>query len=496
MQNHKGFRRFICVTVLCALLMVSMGRATRVSAVGTTAAIAGTAFILTGAVYLSYIALTNGQVAMPLADDMHEWLGSIGRKVSQYPSGAEAYQDIYQGLLKDPIANVIDGVWTWTQDRIKSFVNDFSDTRINQDIVSYTQQLPLVPPALPYNYNLTLKLPSTIYWYGVNTIDQFIAQGWNIIDNNGLRFLYKYGDTGYIINTTLDGVYRNAYKPWASYGNYYFIQQYVNGSWVDVNLSSTTVGNSIATRGGQTGYLIPAFNGSYDLILSDYNSAYDLGSVWSYPALIDSPLYNYITGETTEVIPQESTEVVRTPQWLDPDNENRPIIPWVHIPDIPTGVPVPPNYTGPPQWGFPLAELLDLLEELAEGLMEIDAIARLINEFAGQHGDNYYLEYNDGDINYYTYYQPTIFDNDTEYVTYNIDVSEQQDIIPVDLNIISLYTHNNYLDEVKEAARSFGSAIGEYVAFWHNCDPVVTYTILGSFILILIGAFIGKWGHS
>lgn len=68
--------------------------------------------------------------------------------------------------------------------------------------------------------------------------------------------------------------------------------------------------------------------------------------------------------------------------------------------------------------------------------------------------------------------------------------------LPVNLNDIQIYTDNEYLDIVKQRALQASETIGEYVAFWHNCDSELVYAILGSFIVILIGAFIGKWGHS
>lgn len=483
MKNHNGFRRFICVTVLCALLMVSMGRATRVSAVGTSAAIAGTAFILTGAVYLSYVVLTQGEMVLPAAEEMHNWLGGIGKKVSQYPSGAAAYQDIYQGLLRDPTANVIDGVWTWTQDRIKSFVNDFSDTRIISDILSYDELLDVVQPYNGFTYNLVFLAPAPVVGYNQQPLALY-----GPLSPIGSNMMITEGVTGAATIQPIDISYE--LRNFKDLNGSYYIQYLSDIGWVNYNQ---------AIHYGYRGSSQYLFSSAESLDFAQYFATYSEPSVTygahDYPLLPYKPIYDAQTGEYVEM---DEPVVVRNnlPSWVDPDNENRPIVPWVPIPDIPTGVPVPPGYTGSPQWGFPLQDLLDLLEELARGLINIGAIGELINQFAGQHGDNYYLEYNDGDTYYYTYYQPTIFDNDTQYITYNIDISEQEEVIPVDLNTISLYTKNEYLDAVKQSARHFGDAIGEYVAFWHNSDYTLTYTILGGFVLILIGAFIGKWGHS
>lgn len=79
----------------------------------------------------------------------------------------------------------------------------------------------------------------------------------------------------------------------------------------------------------------------------------------------------------------------------------------------------------------------------------------------------------------------------------NISIETQRDPeLPVNLNDIELYTDNEFLTVVKQRSLQASETIGEYVAFWHNCDPELVYAILGSFIIILIGAFIGKWGHS
>lgn len=68
--------------------------------------------------------------------------------------------------------------------------------------------------------------------------------------------------------------------------------------------------------------------------------------------------------------------------------------------------------------------------------------------------------------------------------------------IPVNLNDIAVYTENDYLVQLKEHAHDFSDTIGSYVAFWHNVDYEFVYTVLGGVIIVMIGAFIGKWGHS
>lgn len=68
--------------------------------------------------------------------------------------------------------------------------------------------------------------------------------------------------------------------------------------------------------------------------------------------------------------------------------------------------------------------------------------------------------------------------------------------IPVNLNDIAELTDNTYLDSIKDHSRNFGESIGEWFVFWHNCDTELVYVFFGSVIVILVGAFIGKWGHS
>lgn len=68
--------------------------------------------------------------------------------------------------------------------------------------------------------------------------------------------------------------------------------------------------------------------------------------------------------------------------------------------------------------------------------------------------------------------------------------------VPVDLNDIAELTENTYLERIKEHARNAGDIFANYVAFWHNCDSDLVYTMFGAVILVLVGAFVGKWGHS
>lgn len=85
-------------------------------------------------------------------------------------------------------------------------------------------------------------------------------------------------------------------------------------------------------------------------------------------------------------------------------------------------------------------------------------------------------------------------------VNVSVDLTPITDLLApplqVNLNDIDFYTDNDYLTEIKQRSQKFGETLGEYFVFWHNSDPMTVYVIFGSVIVILIGAFIGKWGHS
>lgn len=492
MIKNKTFIKFIMVALLCTFLTFNVGKVTHVSAAfSSVAAVAGTAFILTGAVYLSYIALTHGEMVLPAAGELHNYLGDIGRKVSQYSSGAAAYQDIYQGLSRDPLAGFIDGVWTWTQDRLKSFANDFSDTRINNDILSYDVDVDTyytISTSYDYSSMNILPAPSNVMYNGnLMSLDEFISQGLDVVFSYGAKIIRSLsGNNYYIVGTNITEPVRNYL-----YQGFYYPQKFVNNQWVDA--SGLFYSAYVYYSGNRVGNITNAFSPDYYLYTSGVGYDFYFGAS-AFPVFSQADIYD---SETGEIIPAEVISPVKTvsPQWIDPDNDNRPIIPWVPIPQLPANVTPPTGYIQP-QWGFNLQDLLDLLEDLAGRLIDIGGIAALINEFAGLHGDNYYLEYNDGDINYYTYYQPVVYDNDNEYITYNIDVSEVDKELPVDLNTIQLYTNNRYIEAAKSAALNGGSLLRDFVVFWYDVDSMIVYVIFGSAIVTLIAAFIGKWGHS
>lgn len=89
---------------------------------------------------------------------------------------------------------------------------------------------------------------------------------------------------------------------------------------------------------------------------------------------------------------------------------------------------------------------------------------------------------------------------DPKLIRITTDILEEIQVInppiPVNLNDFEIYTQNDYLNEIKERSTKFGETIGEYFVFWHNSDPVTLYVMLGSVVVVLLGAFVGKLGHS
>lgn len=89
---------------------------------------------------------------------------------------------------------------------------------------------------------------------------------------------------------------------------------------------------------------------------------------------------------------------------------------------------------------------------------------------------------------------------DPKLIRVTTDILEEIQILnpplPVNLNDFDIYTKNEYLEEIKDRSEKFGEAIGEYFVFWHNSDPVTVYVLFGSIVVILLGAFVGKLGHS
>lgn len=114
-----------------------------------------------------------------------------------------------------------------------------------------------------------------------------------------------------------------------------------------------------------------------------------------------------------------------------------------------------------------------------------------------------------GDLVNYVYVHQPVWDNIYDItgnlvlpdsIKVSVDLTPITDLLvpplPVNMNDIAELTENTYLERVKEHARNAGDIFANYVAFWHNCDSDLVYTMFGAVILVLVGAFVGKWGHS
>lgn len=491
-MRNNFFIKTICVILMTALLTFSVGRASRVYAIGTSvAAIAGTAFVATGLIYVSYLALTGASISVPRSADLYNWLDGIGHKVAQYPSGQAAYQEMYEYYaFNEPVSNFIDGVWTWTEDKLKAFINDFCSVGIIGDIVgSYQSTAPLAD----FDYSsIIIDLPSDIYIGGFDgpyTLNQLLSNGYSFIYSQGYRFITT--PTHYIQFWSSEYPVRNIRTRYGS-SYVYSIQQFINNTWVTPSRIPATVA-TVFRNGSFVGYLY-----GVNATRLNIDSGYAGFPIYQtdFPQLVDMEIYDSSTGELIPAL--DETQYLNHPNWNNNDDDNMPIVPWVPIPELPSTVPTPSGYNGISQWGFNLDDLLDQLASLSNSLLTLGAIAELINDFAGLHGDQYYIEYNDGDTNYFTYYQPAnTYNYDDYYVTnYNIDVSDIDEHLPVDLNTISLYTNNTYVDTVKSSSQKGSTILRDFFVFWHDVDAEIVYVLFGCAIVTLVGAFIGKWGHS
>lgn len=491
-MRNKIFTKIIITTLLVTFLTFNVGRVTRVSAVGTVATVAGTALLATGVIYMSYLALTGAQMRIPVANDIELWLKDIGTKVVQYPSGSATYKEMYEYYsIHDPISNVIDGVWSWTEDKLKSFANDFADTRIIDNIVSYESSISTYwQAANGYEYDLTV-IPDYISGNSdTDTFEYYESIGFSFAAVTGPKYVVAMSDgTVSFSNLVNDLEVRN----YLTSDNTYMAQYYNGSAWVD--LGNYTGSSYTITRDSNTYFLNVFAARPYWYVMATSPVSYTVTSSieYAYPFFPDELIYDSVNDEYLPLVEVSDTQN-NLPSWIDPDNDNRPVIPWVPIPDLPTSIDVPSGYTGLDQWGFNLEDLLDNLSELGESIFDLAVLKELINSFAGLHGDDYYLYYDNGDTNYFTYYQPTIYEGD--YITYNYDISEHEDVMPVNLNEIQLYTDNRYLEQIKESAVAGSSMLRDLAVFWHDVDPEITYIVLGCCILVLIGAFTGKLGHS
>lgn len=138
------------------------------------------------------------------------------------------------------------------------------------------------------------------------------------------------------------------------------------------------------------------------------------------------------------------------------------------------------------------------------------SVSDVMNQYYQQVENDYLFDLRGlmGDLVNYVYLNP-IWDNiydiigtlvTPDRVNVSVDLTPITDLlappIPVNMNDIALYTENNYLEKLKEHAKNYGDTLGEYFVFWHNSDPELVYVMFGSFIVILLGLFVGTWRHS
>lgn len=496
MMFKKTFIKTICITLMVTFLTLSVGKVTRVSAMGATIAAASAAALLSvGIVYCSYMALTGAAVHVPdTVEHIEEWLKDMGSKVVQYPSGRAAYEELYPDLLSigdEPLSSLLDHAWTWTSDKLKAWCNDFSNTDTIIEIGSYTATRDITYLTTNGFAYSNLTHPPFVTDDGYTFID-LVNQGYTITPFGDVTIAIGTSDgrTLYDVSSLEASKWRNLLKT----NGLYYMQELVNGEWVQRSpffyLGYSAVKNNVNRM------LYPNYN-YYNLIGASETYINDIG--WTYPKFVNLPIHDEATDTDLPLVIPDSL-VTYKPQYpsLPPEHDNKPIIPYIQLPFDPNWIDPNTGLPGGGDWGFKLADLLDKIESLAELLLELGAIADLINEFknllSGTQEDNYYIYFNEGDDYYYQYY--TITNYGDNIYNYNIDVSDVDEHLPVDLNSVSTYTHNRYIDTVKQSAQNGSSLLRDFAVFWHDVDPQITYVVFGCAITLLLAAFIGKWGHS
>lgn len=475
-MRNKLFTRIIITTLLVTLLTFNVGRVIRVEAVATTAAIAGAALLGTGAIYLGYLALTGATVSIPsgTSADIQDYLRDVGRKVAYYGSGAVVYNKVYSFLRNHGIGALNDYVVTWSQSDLLDLYNDFKDIDLLQDISSFVASTDYSQIATNgFDYQFSFSSISLVD----NNGNSLLANGYSILFPNGVNVVEKFGNLASIISTHSVGTFRNYHD---STG--YYVQQFISDSWEFVDITFQTYVDQVDSSNNHFRYYSPSLANDY--YVRGTGGIIDYGYPLTYPALPNEVIYDSELGEDLPmVIP--SGDLVPSPQYDNNDDDNGrpyPIVPYVQLPDG-------------GNWGFNLGDLISEIVNRAAQTITAIGIGSLINQFmnslGGDTGD--YIYYSDNDNNYYIYYS-NVYQGD-DYSTYNINVSDQQEVIPVDLNTIKQYTDNQYLDVVRERVDAFSDTVGSFVAFWHNIDYEIVYAVFGSALIVLLGAFIGKWGH-
>lgn len=482
--KKRSYRFVVVLLLLTTLLTFDVGRVTKVDAAAIAIAVAGGALLATGAVYVGYLALTNGKVYMPYGtgSNVQQYLTDLGRKAMEYGTFLGLYSKVYNFLSRNGVNTLYDYDVTLSRDDLIDAYNSAKDINIIQEQAKFyvPADTPMSTNGFNYDYDV-LYANEYVYAGGqFNTLESLggvlftgsraIVQRWLTPDQSTYAYYTVFLE---------DGIYRNLY----TVNNNYVVEKYVNGTWTR-NISLYYGGS--CTYNNRSYYLsVYPDNANFCYQLS--NTIPTISVTNTYPILPDEVIHDEATDRDLPMVEVSPDHYQLNPNWNDDSDPEPqfPIVPYVQLPSQ-------------NNWGFNLGDLLDKLEELGQNALTAGILGELINQFknslTGSPSYDEYSFYNNGDTYYIDYYSNTY--NEFGDTVYNIDVSEQENIIPVDLNTIQRYTNNQYLTVIKERAETFGETFGELVAFWHNCDSEIIYAFLGASIIVLLGAFIGKWGHS
>ena len=410
--QRKHLNRIIIVALLTTLLTFNVGRVQSVKAVGTTiAAAAGATLCAVGIAYYSYLMLTGAQVRIPSTSQaIQDWLTETGRKVVQYPSGRAAYEELYPRMLRDPSASLIHDfldseVWTWTTDKIKLWANDFSSTDVAGALSAYYTAVDAEHFATNgFTYPAYTPLPDTIYTTTLTggldfngTISQFVSQVSPLYMESGRPLFIDLGSDRYMFqnaNITWEHV-RNVLRSDGKYGAQYNI----NGYWENIPPHVFNVRIGFYVYNDVAYGFMPFSNGNIWRLQSYWLTFQGSQLVFTYPVFPTEVIYDEVNQVDLPMVEiPDNALVEQRPQWpilQDPDDEHLPVIPYYQTPWDPNWIDPVTGNPGGGNWGFGLDDLLDLLEQLAEGLIDIGILKELINDFAEDSGDTYYISYDD-----------------------------------------------------------------------------------------------------
>lgn len=492
-------KRVLVSLILATFLTVStVGEVEHVSATVTGAAIASAAALGAGIIFLSYLAFTGARVEVPSGAEQTAYLTRIGERFSQSSSGSAVFNDIKSFLMKSstPMLALPEYVFNWTSDIAQGIYNEFKSIDLLQDIFGWDKPLPTDGAQNGYDYGTFTNVPQ-------NYQGGDIPSGWDVNWNTGARILWNtYANVTYAVN--MQNQSGRMYRSLKNAQGLYKAQWSSDGvDWYDFTSDVNIAVIVTNAQGAVLRALAPSlfFNGE------DYVMTFDSISGYSYPVsisgyrekpvLVDAMVVDAVTGEEEiPVAPPIGAVEHVIPQWYDivdtiPDSA---IVPYVELPSN-----NPNNYNPDDEnkpWGLPLGLILEALERLSEGMIDIGVIGEIINTFKnGLSGDttNEYNYYSDEGDTYNYYYSNTYYQNEYTY-NYNYNITEESQNLPVNLNTLKQVTDNRMFYEIQKGTEKFGDTMSNYVAFWHNSDYTIVYITLGGILWICLCAFIGKWG--